>query len=44
VLVKRYGFVTGKEDQRRYSPAKYSGAVNGVVSGDPDFEHVTPAM
>lgn len=40
MLVKLYG-AAPKSEQRRYSPAKFSGAVTGTVSGNPDQAHVS---
>lgn len=41
MLVKLYGAAPGVKEQRRYSPAKFSGAVKGTVSGNPDSAHIS---
>ena len=39
-LIKLYG-VTGKEDERRYSPAECIGTRTKVVEGNPDRRHIS---
>lgn len=39
MLVKLYG--PSPEGPRRYSPAECTGAIKGVVSGNPDMKHVS---
>lgn len=41
MLVKLYGKVGGKEDERRYSPAEFSGTQVSVVTGNPDANHIS---
>ena len=43
MLVKLYGN-NPKEDQRKYSLSKFKGAVKGVVSGNPEKEHVSTSF
>jgi hypothetical protein len=44
VLVKRYGFATGKEDRRRYSPTKYLGALMALFLAILTLSMFTPAI
>lgn len=44
MLVKLYGSPEGKQQERRYSPAKCNGAIKGTVSGNPSQEHVSTSF
>ena len=41
MLVKLYGAVPGKGDERRYSPAECVGARKQKIAGEPDIKHVS---
>ncbi len=41
MLIKLYGDSQEPDDQRRYSPAECSGCRKEVISGNPDFKHVS---
>ena len=40
-LIKIYGSAGGKDDERRYSPAEYTGIKTKVVEGNPDRRHIS---
>lgn len=41
MLVKQYGAPEGAAQERRYSPAEYTGAVKQAISGSPEFKRVS---
>lgn len=41
MLVKLYGIPDSKKDERRYSAAKFTGAIKTPVSGSPDVTHIS---
>ncbi len=41
MLVKLYGAPTGRDNERRYSPAECTGTIKGVVNGKPKDHHVS---
>lgn len=44
MLVKVYGAMVGKEDQRRYSPPECTGAEKRRINGNPDIKHVSTSF
>lgn len=44
MLVKIYGSVVGREDQRRYSPPECTGAEKRPITGDPDTKHISTSF
>lgn len=40
MLVKLYGS-TGREGQKRYSPAQYTGSIKQSIQGEPDEKHIS---
>lgn len=44
MLVKLYGPVQGKEQERRYSSGECCGTIKGAVCGNPDKEHVSTSF
>lgn len=41
MLVKLYGAPTGRDNERRYSPAECTGTIKGAVNGRPEDRHVS---
>lgn len=41
ILIKLYGNAPELQDQRRYSPAEWSGISTKVISGKPDTDHIS---
>lgn len=44
MLVKLYGPPEGKMSERRYSPARVKGTIQGTVAGAPDEQHVSTSF
>jgi hypothetical protein len=41
MLVKTYGESSEQKNEKRYSPAKYTGSEVKVIKGDPDPKHIS---